>query len=57
MICATNWKRRCGDALHRDLVATTSKARPQATPSRIAPDQLAAIRRQIALGIGIGIER
>jgi hypothetical protein len=35
------------------LVATTSKARLQATPSRIAPEQLAAIRRQIALAVGI----
>ncbi|WP_223861694.1 type II toxin-antitoxin system PemK/MazF family toxin [Geminicoccus harenae] len=36
------------------LVATTSKARLTATPSRITPDQLAAIRRQIALALGIG---
>lgn len=35
------------------LVATTSKARLRATGSRIAPDQLAAIRRQIALAIGL----
>jgi uncharacterized protein YifN (PemK superfamily) len=35
------------------LVATTSKARLQPTPSRIAPAQLAAIRRQIALALGI----
>jgi mRNA interferase MazF len=35
------------------LVATTSKARLQATPSRIRPEQLVAIRRQIALAIGI----
>jgi mRNA interferase MazF len=35
------------------LVATTAKARLRATPSRIAPEQLAAIRRQIALAIGI----
>lgn len=35
------------------LVATTSKARLRATPSRITQDQLAAIRRQIALTIGI----
>ena len=36
------------------LVATTSKARLSATPSRITPDQLAAIRRQVAMAIGIG---
>jgi mRNA-degrading endonuclease toxin of MazEF toxin-antitoxin module len=36
------------------LVATTSKARLRATPSRItAEQQLAAIRRQIAIAIGI----
>jgi mRNA-degrading endonuclease toxin of MazEF toxin-antitoxin module len=35
------------------LVATTSKARLKATPSRITADQLAAIRRQIALAVGI----
>lgn len=35
------------------LVATTSKARLHATPSRITRDQLAAIRRQIALAIGM----
>jgi mRNA-degrading endonuclease toxin of MazEF toxin-antitoxin module len=35
------------------LVATTSKARLRATPSRITPEQLAAIRRQIALAVGI----
>jgi mRNA interferase MazF len=35
------------------LVATTSKARLRATPSRITREQLAAIRRQIALAIGI----
>lgn len=34
------------------LVATTSKMRLQATSSRITPDQLARIRRQIALAIG-----
>jgi mRNA interferase MazF len=34
------------------LVATTSKMRLQATPSRITEDQLTAIRRQIALAIG-----
>src|SRR5271165_3863293 len=35
------------------LVATTSKARLRATPSRVTPEQLAAIRRQIALAVGI----
>jgi mRNA interferase MazF len=35
------------------LVATTSKSRLRATPSRITPEQLAVIRRQIALAIGI----
>lgn len=35
------------------LVATTSKARLRTTPSRITPDQFAAIRRQIALAVGI----
>lgn len=35
------------------LVATTSKARLSATPSRITPDQLIAIRRQIALAVGV----
>lgn len=35
------------------LVATTSKARLTATPSRITVDQLAAIRRQIALAVGV----
>jgi hypothetical protein len=33
------------------LVATTSKARLRATPSRVTPDQLAAIQRQIALAM------
>jgi len=37
------------------LVATTSKARLQATPSRITEQQLAAIRRQIALAVGIEV--
>jgi mRNA-degrading endonuclease toxin of MazEF toxin-antitoxin module len=41
----------CWAASH--LVATTSKARLTATPSRITPDQLAAIRRQIALAVGV----
>jgi mRNA interferase MazF len=35
------------------LVATTSKVRLRATPSRITREQLAAIRRQTALAIGI----
>jgi mRNA interferase MazF len=35
------------------LVATTSKMRLTATPSRITHDQLVAIRRQIALALGI----
>jgi mRNA interferase MazF len=35
------------------LVATTSKARLQATPSRITLQQLTAIRRQVALAVGI----
>jgi mRNA-degrading endonuclease toxin of MazEF toxin-antitoxin module len=35
------------------LVATTSKARLTATPSRITQSQLAAIRRQIALAVGV----
>ncbi len=35
------------------LVATTSKLRLQSTASRITPDQLAAIRKQIALAIGV----
>jgi mRNA-degrading endonuclease toxin of MazEF toxin-antitoxin module len=35
------------------LVATTSKLRLHATPSRVTPGQLAAIRRQIALAVGI----
>jgi mRNA interferase MazF len=35
------------------LVATTSKQRLRSTLSRITPDQLAAIRRQIALAVGI----
>lgn len=35
------------------LVATTSKALLSATPSRITPDQLIAIRRQIALALGV----
>jgi mRNA interferase MazF len=35
------------------LVATTSKVRLHTTPSRITPEQLVAIRRQIALAVGI----
>ena len=35
------------------LVATTSKRRLQSTASRITADQLAAIRKQIALAVGI----
>ena len=35
------------------LVATTSKARLRATPSHITPGQLTAIRRQIALAVGV----
>ena len=41
----------CWAASH--LVATTSKHRLTATPSRVTPDQLAAIRRQIALSVGV----
>jgi mRNA interferase MazF len=36
------------------LVATTSKTRLTATPSRITAEQLTTIRRQIALAVGIG---
>jgi len=35
------------------LVATTSKARLRATPSHITPDQLTAVRRQVALAVGV----
>lgn len=35
------------------LVATTSKTRLSATPSRITREQLIAIRRQIALAVGV----
>jgi len=35
------------------LVATASKARLRATRSRITPGQLAAIRRQIAIAVGL----
>jgi hypothetical protein len=42
----------CHDLSH--CVATTSKARVRAaTPARITPAQLAAIRRQIAEAIGL----
>ena len=37
------------------LVATTSKARLTATSSRITADQLATIRRQITLAIGVEV--
>lgn len=35
------------------LVATTSKALLRATPSHITPDQLTAVRRQVALAVGV----
>lgn len=41
----------CWAASH--LISTTSKARLEATGSRIMPDQLAAIRGQIALLVGL----
>ena len=41
----------CWAASH--LVAATSKHRLAATRSRITPEQLAAIRRQIALAVGV----
>jgi mRNA interferase MazF len=37
------------------LVATTSKARLRATQSHITSEQLATVRRQIALAIGIAL--
>ena len=37
------------------LVATTSKARLRATHSHITSEQLATVRRQIALAIGIAL--
>jgi len=37
------------------LVATTSKARLRTTASSITPEQLAVIRRQIALAVGIEV--
>jgi mRNA interferase MazF len=43
--------KRCYALSH--CVATTSVARVRPTPSRIADDQLLAIRRQIALAIGL----
>ena len=45
-------RRACWAVSH--LIATTSKARLRPTPSHVTPDQLAAIRRQIGLAIGIG---
>ncbi|MGI4800369.1 MAG: type II toxin-antitoxin system PemK/MazF family toxin [Janthinobacterium lividum] len=41
----------CWAASH--LVATTSKHRLTATPSRVTAEQLAAIRRQVALAVGV----
>jgi len=41
----------CWAASH--LVATTAKARLHATASRITSGQLTAIRRQIALAVGV----
>ncbi len=35
------------------LVTTTSKARLRSTPSCVTPEQLAAIRRQIAFAVGM----
>ena len=35
------------------LVATTSKLRLQATASHVTPGQLATIRRQVALAVGV----
>ena len=43
----------CWAASH--LVATTSKHRLTATPSRVTAEQLAAIRRQIALSVGVEV--
>jgi mRNA interferase MazF len=37
------------------LVATTSKACLSATVSRVSPEQLIAIRRQIALAVGVEV--
>ena len=41
----------CWAASH--LVATTSKHRLTATPARVTAEQLANIRRQVALAVGI----
>ncbi len=35
------------------LVATTSKLRLRTTPSRVTSEQLGAVRRQVALAVGI----
>ena len=35
------------------LVATTSKLRLRTTASRVTPEQLGAVRRQVALAVGI----
>ena len=43
---------RCHALSH--CVATTSKARLRPTRSAITPEQLATIRRQVALAIGLG---
>ena len=44
-------RKPCWAAAH--LVATTSKSRLTATPSRVTPTDLAAIRRKILLTLGI----
>jgi hypothetical protein len=44
----------CWAASH--LVATTSKERVELTDSLVTPEQLADIRRKIALAIGIFVE-
>ncbi|MGI4939455.1 MAG: type II toxin-antitoxin system PemK/MazF family toxin [Janthinobacterium lividum] len=44
-------RKPCWAASHP--VATTSKHRLTTTPSHVTPEQLAAIRRQIALAVGI----
>ena len=41
----------CWAASH--LVATTSKHRLTATPSRVTAEQLTVIRRQVALAVGV----
>jgi mRNA interferase MazF len=43
--------KRCYALSH--CVTTSSKRRVRPTPSRILPEQLAAIRQQIALAIGV----